>query len=1181
MPSGGGFLDEENMCGKQLLKIVARGVAIAVELLEISQHIPEVYQTDRRGEYSDLIFDFDYLKKQDELELRIQQSSTLIEKDEEFRETHMEVLHRFYLLFESIWKYITDLLRFWEDIREGFFIQQTFESILVDNEGKQLMAEAIYYYGVMLLLLDMKIEGKVRERMLVSYLRYKGSAGEVANIDDVCRLVRSTGGCGPPGSERQAGPAKKGYPEDYFSRIKVPQDILDMVIGRIRSDDVYQSALHFPAPEHRSASLASQAAMLYVLLYFRPNVMHESKPVMREIADKHFPDNWIITFYLGFTVDLTVAWSGYKAAASAIANTMSSDSLQYYQRENCDRLHKLSRQLKEYLREGVLTEAYVLDHIHSTLLPCLRDCNVTLRWLFLHLTSQDKRIRAVVSQGFEDIQVLMLLLDTSQLEYQLSQMFNHLIKVKGEKWDTCKETAVTKMTKLSQYFGQEGVLAAEVKEESLAQWFEDIAEKIEELEYKNATQAGRKIQGLLTALTEVEEYHQVDENLQVRQFLIDTRALLRTMVRYVNIEGRVQWTMSSIGDFSYGYELINQYVPMMQEHIRRDPSLVMQLRSTFLKLATMLELPCVRMQDARSPDISLVASHFSMRLDKFVRKVLAVIPYSMFRELEKIVQLLTNELQECPTRMPKDMMRERAQLEERYQLAKHTYQISKFTNGILAMEMAWMGIIPLEPHAVLKDGIRKELVYKLARLLHENLQFQVDKKDKRPPSFEERIHTLGKALGGMKQSFEYIQDYANVYGLRIWQEEFSRLIGFNVEMECNRFLTKKILHWQSQFQSEAIPIPRFPSPEGDTSQCNNFMGRLVEQLLDQTDSRRTIYVEQLSAWYDEKGQASVGVHTFTALHSAMDTPGLAGADKLLSFMIVKDLQTLILKLIQRDLSKDMGSVFVEMAKRLSPPSTLPLKVAREQYQLADLPKLKRYWPAFLDITLRVGRCQLLRKHIGKELRFACKLDSPALHASLTELNKALVNDVQAHYKSPMEKLYPNGRKPILPEFSAYLNQCGMNDPFTTIYCATEPVPQISAVLLTFVIAHLTRFQYDAQTDSLVKIRTKQKEPDTIDGAPFAIGVVTVLKQFHSEQKDLFVAYLCQYCRVSLSEVTQMPQKQKDKDKDVVPPEVCNALHFLEIFCRYGSVDKKQVENLLPPFLFAKYKEYSPRVPVKK
>jgi hypothetical protein len=42
----------------------------------------------------------------------------------------------------------------------------------MDDNGKQLMAEALYLFGVMLILLDELIDGVVRERMLISYLRY-------------------------------------------------------------------------------------------------------------------------------------------------------------------------------------------------------------------------------------------------------------------------------------------------------------------------------------------------------------------------------------------------------------------------------------------------------------------------------------------------------------------------------------------------------------------------------------------------------------------------------------------------------------------------------------------------------------------------------------------------------------------------------------------------------------------------------------------------------------------------------------------------------------------------------------------------------------------------------------------------------------------------------------------------
>lgn len=36
-------------------------------------------------------------------------------------------------------------------------------------------------------------------------------------------------------------------------------------------------------------------------------------------------------------------------------------------------------------------------------------------------------------------------------------------------------------------------------------------------------------------------------------------------------------------------------------------------------------------------------------------------------------------------------------------------------------------------------------------------------------------------MTGFRTSFEYIQDYISMYGLKIWQEEMSRIVNYNVE----------------------------------------------------------------------------------------------------------------------------------------------------------------------------------------------------------------------------------------------------------------------------------------------------------------------------------------------------------------------------------------------------------------
>lgn len=57
--------------------------------------------------------------------------------------------------------------------------------------------------------------------------------------------------------------------------------------------------------------------------------------------------------------------------------------------------------------------------------------------------------------------------------------------------------------------------------------------------------------------------------MQVRQFLIDTRSFLNQMLRIVNIKEEILITISLVADMSYAWQLINNYVDLMQGRIKR------------------------------------------------------------------------------------------------------------------------------------------------------------------------------------------------------------------------------------------------------------------------------------------------------------------------------------------------------------------------------------------------------------------------------------------------------------------------------------------------------------------------------------------------------------------------------------------------------------------------------------
>ena len=83
----------------------------------------------------------------------------------------MTILQRYYTLLESIYKFQLDLNKFVSDLQEGYYIQYSIDSVLLDVDGKQLLTEGVYLYGTMLLMMERHIPGKIREKMIIAFYR--------------------------------------------------------------------------------------------------------------------------------------------------------------------------------------------------------------------------------------------------------------------------------------------------------------------------------------------------------------------------------------------------------------------------------------------------------------------------------------------------------------------------------------------------------------------------------------------------------------------------------------------------------------------------------------------------------------------------------------------------------------------------------------------------------------------------------------------------------------------------------------------------------------------------------------------------------------------------------------------------------------------------------------------------
>jgi WASH complex subunit strumpellin len=1000
--------------------------------------------------------------------------------------------------------------------------------------------------------------GEIREKMIIAYYRYKGAA-TIQHMDEVVRLCRNTG-------FKASLPAAKrplNYPEEYFARFKLPADVISLILSKLRADDIYNHTSAFPSPQHRSIALAAQSTLLYVILYFQPDILHKKDSIMREIVDKHFPDNWVITVHMGYAVDLSEQWAPYKSASNALKNVFTKTNIE----ENCKKhgvaVTKLNVELEKLLTEGVLIEDFALENVRK-LTQTVRECNFTLRWLILHRTTQQKKYKEFISSVASTAELLKLTLNTAQFEFLLKSLLKKILDHKQEQWNLYRNDVAERMKELSTFFSGEKELSRIKKNQSLLDWFNNLAQEVTSLDFSNSILAGRKITTLISALEEVEGFHQIDNSLQIKQFLAESRELLSKMIRIVNVNHKLLADLEIISDFSYSYEIINDYTVLMHEKIKQNPSVCLLLRATFLKLASILSLPLVRISQANSADDISVADYYSTQLVSYVRTVLDIIPLSVFQILAQIITLQSNKMQVLPTKLERKYLKDFAQLDERYLLAKLTHQVSVFTQGILAMNTTLVGIIKLDPRLLLEDGIRKQLVKQNATALNDFLQFNAKRDKNSTEEFEQKITLLGKKLDGFRLSFEYIQDYIGLYGLKIWQEEFSRIIAYNVEQECNSFLKQKIYDWQSNYQSDTIPIPIF-SPivpkDKNIAQSINFMGRLARELLQQTDTKLTIYSEQGMAWYDNNNSREIiGIRTFSLLQRGVGIFGLTGLDKLLCFMCVKELSDLV-KSIRTLCNKQVKDFLANLTNNLHPTQQFPANT--QQLYGQAISKTSKLLASLLENISKVGQIQLLRRQISNELNFSAKLDSSLLSGALENMNLALKNQVELHYQQPGEVPYP--ANPIIPSIAEYLESTGINNPLSKIYITTEPLEYLALLLFLFTLQHVRLLSWHEKFSTL----TCTNKNIGLDGASFCTGIITLLKQFHSVHTHNYISYLGQFVR-SLISANETVSTSSNKLSSNLPAEVISVLLFLEELCKFSHIPRSAIESVLPSYIFHRF-----------
>ncbi|CAK1586117.1 unnamed protein product [Parnassius mnemosyne] len=1104
------FLAEDNLCAQNLLKLVSHGNAILAEILRLKDHIPTTYLLDSKElqqKYQDVIMDFSFFKVSDNQERKINANMKLQDLDDDLKEKYLELITRFYLLFENIYQYIVDLNTFVEQLHDGSFIQQTIDSVMKDVEGKQLLCESLYLYGSMLLLCDLYIPGPVRERLLVAFYRYSTSQSQ-SNVDDVCKLLRDTG------YDQQHARKPVDYPVEFFSRVPIHPDFVDKVVGKLRSEDIYNQLAVYTIPEHQASALATQASMLVVCLFFTPHFLHNDTSKMREIVDKFFPCNWIVPIYMGVTLNLVDFWENFKAAKNSLHNTCNTKMVKEIFGKRGDSVAVLINKTRQLLKEGTLTDDFVLDNI-SKILNIIINSNHVLRWLLLHNSDviffdnnkKSKQLRELVlkESNYDPINVLELLTCTAELELKIREFLQKLLESKNSSWEANKNLALEAVNSLSELFSGSKPFAKVTENEQLKLWFDNIAKQVSSLSEPITSKSIKKVTQLIQALDEVEEFHGIKSTSTILQFLSEGKEALRNLLRIASLKEDSLVTLETVADFSYAWCTIDLYTKYMQNSIKENPAITSRLRALFLKIASAMEIPLLRINQAQSDDLVSVSQYYSNELIRYIQKVLQIIPEMVFNIVEKIIDLQTWTIKEVPTRIDKEKLREYAQLEHRMEVAKLTHSASTFTTGILDMRSTLVGVIRVDPAELLEEGLMKELDTHISKKFNELLEPQA----KRHVNLISRLQKLSESMDGYKRSLEYIQDYINIHGLRIWQKQVSAIINENVNKE--------------------ISVRKGVSLYGPSA---GFMGCLARQIAQLIDARLSVYINICSAWFDIKTQKEiVNTKTFAKLNDAIGVVGLHGLDTLYAFMIKNQLQNV--QTVLRNCQEKFTISNVNMD-------------TKELEQV--IVKCTKTIQQITEVLLLVGNLQLLRKHISYQLNTSCKFDSAHLEASLRTMNEALINELKTR-KSDVTSIPLT----LIHDLDEYLVRCGINEPFEKVYVKHAQEfrnADLGRILAIVLISQLSKLHLCYSTGDLIS----KKAGDNIDGFPLLVGIYTLLRQGKIESIEEFVDTLCKYAKVT----TLIKLKSSESSNESV-----FTLRILQMFYETFNYKFQKIEDKLP------------------
>ncbi|XP_019052324.1 PREDICTED: WASH complex subunit strumpellin homolog isoform X3 [Nelumbo nucifera] len=1097
----------------ELLNFASRAQSLISEVLLLSGRIPNEFR-DRR--YDPVLFDLRYFDSPDEFESRIVGNAELEELEDQLRESCSEFMHRFFLLANGIVIYHQGLLKYLDEIQEGAYPQSALERVIENEKGRQLLTESLALFGCILLLLEHHMGGFLREKLLVAHVRYD-CCFNAPNIQQICLLSRMH----PlkPVRHRQIhySPSSSTMvlvqnPEELLMKFPFPKQVVDSIISLLRDCDLYNRVRHYPDPEHRTVALSSQAGWLYVLLFYSPEFLHNGI-VMREIVDRFFKDSWVVPLFMYFIVDLSLSWDAYKAAKTSLSLCLSSSFIRDLCHLHCAKVKDLMSELSSLLSDGVLSRGYVLNNFQS-LLSFVRNCNVSFRWLLLHLSSNDKKVREIVislgtAHQLEEDTPLLFLLNISRFEFEVKELYTELLEDKGALWKESANHASTVMQELSEYFSGAWASLWKMEGESLKDWFKNLS-----LEVK--------------------------ENLQIKQHILGIQKYLQDMLQALNLHHDALSTFSVITDAVFAWGFIEDFTKQLHKKIQQDPFIVLNLHSFFLKFQSLLHAPLVRISENCSPDETVVSAYYSLEYVEHICAILEIIPVMLFRILDDSVTFTVQPFHQL-NRIERDNLQDFMQVDQQFHLTETFNQISIYSQGILAMSRNLHNLIHLDVKSWIEGKMQEGLFKQFGSRLNSFFM---------SPSvgleeLEMKMKKLTTNILSQLHLMECFQDLIHSRVTHIWEEAYAQFLRYCVQIECDNY------------SSQRNPESMVACVQVD-SNAQTFLGQILHQIIKQTNPSSSMYLEPMSGWFDAAGNELLGLRFFDILESCIGPLGMASLDSVLAFVILKKLEH-ALKILRSLLDARCLGELRMLDSALGPPSSLPLLRWSSYKKMAKF--VETLWEPWVESLACIGQLQILRCLITLKLKSACKVKASLISSAVGSMIASVSS--QREKLKGIKKENDGMGELFLHELSKQGMLCGFCLPLQSLYISEDPPDFLSRCAFVVTISQLPRYILDTHLNTL----TSRMKKVSLDFSPLAIGLGTFLRQFHPSYLIQYAQYMGQYVRITAEDafgVTNESQKRSTESTQ----EILKSAFWLMYFCNHMELPKDILDECIPPGLLA-------------